>query len=680
MLSHNGLLLHGEHVPLLSGEMHFWRVERDSWRACLRSLKTAGLPIVSTYVSWRRHCLAPGEHDLTGRTDPRLDLRAFLELCASVGLWAHLKPGPWVCAEEPNGGYPDWLIADLDLQALDSSGLPVKGYNEPFRAPIPSCLHPKYLEHAKKWLTDVDDCVRDLCYPQGPVALIQLDNEPSMTFHDGMFESDYHPVNVGTGGAYHHWLARKYGSIEALNAVCRTGWTSFESVQAPRSLLIRRLADLRQYFDWVEFKEWLLCRHIESLREMHLQNGIRDVLFTVNYNRHDPMAVPNNWSRLEQSSGLGGLDYYVVPPLESDDLADIGMGINYSLAVSKIPWAPEMMAGIWKIPGSGEACGHLRTEDLEYLYFVSIAFGLKGMNFYMMVNRENWESAPVSEDGRPSRMFRAPRGVVEVLERIPDFANLSKRQELAVMYYRPYAREAYVAKGQPIDVEGHHIGRSYREFRMLYAALLGLNYDPGIVDLWANPNHISQFRLVFVPSSRYMDQAAQRLLLDYAVNGGTVVFCPDLPRLDLDLERCALLGTRGAESKSTTGDALAEYRRTGKGWIVRSDLRSASGGVDRFGPDLESLRAILGRMDVTPSVQVDDPGVITITHHDGATEVLFVINVGSDTLRTCLRFGTMQLGRLVDVLSGEVASAIRDGVARVTVPGRSVRTLFVRAS
>ena len=150
--------------------------------------------------------------------------------------------------------YLDWLVGDPDLQALDSEGRAVLGYNSPFQSPIPSYLHPKYLDHVREWLMDVDECVRPFFYPRGPIIMVQLDNEPCMTFHDRMLESDYNPVNVGPGGYYQRWLQDKYGTIEALNTAYRSEWSSYDDVEPPRKVPTLKLDQLRQLTDWIEFR------------------------------------------------------------------------------------------------------------------------------------------------------------------------------------------------------------------------------------------------------------------------------------------------------------------------------------------------------------------------------------------------------------------------------------------
>ena len=677
MLTKEGLLIHKKLVPLLSGEMHFWRISKESWELCLNQIKAAGVPIVSTYLSWRRHCNGPNEHDLEGRMDPRLDLPAFLKLCKSIGLWVHLKPGPWICAEEPNGGYPDWLVSDLELQVLDSDGLPVLGYNPPFQSPIPSYMHPRYLEYVRVWLTDVDTCIREFCYPQGPIVMIQLDNEPSMTFHDRMFESDYNQTIVGVGGLYQRWLEIKYGTVKELNSFHKTTSEMFDTVEAPRSLSIQRVADLRRYADWVEFKESLFARYIETLREIHTANGIHEVLFTVNYNKHNPLAVPNNWNKLEQASGLGGFDYYIEPPLDFVDLVDISIAVNYSLAVSKMPWAPEMMAGIWKIPEAEKNYIGIGRKELEYLYFISLAFGLKGMNFYMMVNREKWENAPVDEEGTPTDTLQAPLKVVDFLKRVSDFYNLHNFQQVAVLYYRPYARESYIAGEEHVQIDGYTLGQSYRWFRKLYAALMKLNYDTGIVDPWVKPDHMQQFRLIFVPVGPYLDRTTQQHLANYASGGGIVVFFPDFPQMDLDFKPWHLPEIVKKETAGILGEGGLVFHDIGEGKFVVWRPATEFGDESEEPRVLEDLQRVLVDRKLEPEVHTNAPDVITRIQYGQESAILFIINTSVEAKEISLHFNRIQTGRLASILNEGTEKFIRHSCTGLIMPGITAEAFFI---
>jgi len=632
----NELIIDGKRIPLVSGEMHFFRLDPDIWERCLRQIKELGVPIVATYLDWRRHSLGPDENDLTGRTDPRLNVPRFLELCKQVGLWVHLKPGPWICAEERNGGYPEWLVSDPDLQVLDSAGRVVQGYTPPFQSPIPSYLHPRYLRYVEKWVKDVTDCIRPYCYPNGPVILLQLDNEPSMTFHDRFLESDYNPVNVSPGGYYEQWLQTRYGSVEPLNT------------EPPRTVAITSLQELRSYMDWAAFKEWLLARHVSLIGDMYRRNGLDTVLFTVNYNERPQLAVPNNWKQLEPTDGFSGFDYYPAMPMSFDEIVKVAMAVNYSLAVLKVSWSPEIMTGIWKFNGAVSPCPLLQARDYEYLYLVCMAFGLKGMNFYMMVNRENWQQAPITERGDRTETARAVERVVQLMRSLPNFTRLRKTQEVAVLYYRPYAWEAFVVEDRQIEVEGLRLGKAYEWFVAAYRELLRLNLDPAIFDPWVQgEEQLIRFRMVVVPCGRYMDRTTQEMLRRYAEAGGTLVLVGEPPQFDLDMQQCSVLAS----------------------WHVKEFLTAPN--------DLPQACVQHG---LAPVVWAEDSAMLTLLHQHESARVLYLINTSSHPLRTVVRFRDIPDGTVKHVLTDDTVAWIRDGTVAMELPGRTVEVFLIHSS
>lgn len=678
MLIKNSLLLEGKKTPLFSGEIHFWRIDPKYWERCLRQLKAVGIDIVSTYVSWRRHSLSPNENDLTGKTDPRLDLPAFLTLCAKIGLWVNLKPGPWICAEEENGGYPDWLVKDEEICVKDEKGMSVQGYIPEFSSNIPSYLHPRYLEYVKKWLGDVDTCIKDFCYPKGPIILIQLDNEPSMTFHDKMFESDYNSVNIRDFGIYQKWLKKKYKSIKSLNLAHSSNYASFSYVKAPVDLNVKYLCDLRKHTDWAEFKEWIMAEHIKTLRKIHTQNGIKDVLFTINFNEHPQMAVPNNWNKLEQATGgIGGYDYYAVPPLKYQNYVDFIKAVNYSLVVLKVPWSPEMMCGIWKFDNSDKTSEDkdLLAKQMDSMYLLSLAYGLKGMNFYMFANRENWEHAAVDEKGQSNQVYNILKKVMNFVKSVKDFSSLQKNQKIAVMYYRPYAWEAYIALNEKVKVNNSYLGSSYYSFETLYTALVNLNYDPAIFDPFVNnETDVSKYKLVFIPSGIYMDENTQKLLKRYAKNGGIAVFFPELPTLGLDFKPCSYLdrNTKYIKPKLSQKLNLKEIAiEEGKIITIKDDCFCNDSSKEDE-PFLNILSLFLEYYGLKPEVEVNERHILAVIQKNNFEKILFVINMSSQFKEVKLKFQGLQKGRLDGIFSLKTASYIEDGEATLNIKGMTV--------
>ncbi len=639
------LFIGGARVPILSGEVHFFRMDPQTWDSTLANVKALGLPIVSTYLSWRRFSIGPGRYDLEGKTDPRLDVERFLRLCGKHGLWVIMKPGPWICAEEPNGGYPDWLVDRGDLHVLDSAGNSVQGYNPPFCSPIPSYLHPSYLEAAGEWISEVDRTISRHVYPRGPIILVQLDNEPSMTFHDRLLESDYNPVNVGPGGLYQHWLQAKYATVAELNRAHCSSWKDFREVPAPRSLEITRPREVARYSDWVEFKERSIARHVACIRKMHVENGLDQVLFTINYNEHPQLGVPNDWRALESASGMGGFDYYPRMPLNPMGLSDVALHVNYSRVCNVVPWSPEIVSGTWSFEGQVHMPGAIESRDFEYLYLGCIAFGLKGMNFYMLADRDNWIDSPLDATGNPGPNAASIGDVIRLISSETEFEAFNRRQPVAVLYYRPHAREAFIADGGSLSPGAGDLGKSYGTFKSLFAELHRLNLDPAVADPWARPGSLAEHRLLFVPGGPSMDEPTLSVIDEAAGAGSTVVWAGPKPRRTPGFNRLS------GEHRSLEGTAFDFKGENGK----------------------EELARILEKNSIRPEVEANVPGVYTVVHRCRARAWLFIINSRDAPETVELGFQDAGVVRM-RALTGAGRTVTLDGSrARVTLEHRCVQ-------
>src|ERR1043166_6097215 len=150
-----------ESRALLSGEVNFWRLDPSVWPSVLARVAELGLNVISTYVCWDFHELAPGQFDFSGRTDPRRNLLAFLDLAAERDLWVLLRPGPYIYAEWPNSGIPERTVQWHRL-------------------------HPRFVAEAEIWLGAFVEAVQGrLATHGGPIVLVQADNEadPCLDVH-----------------------------------------------------------------------------------------------------------------------------------------------------------------------------------------------------------------------------------------------------------------------------------------------------------------------------------------------------------------------------------------------------------------------------------------------------------------------------------------------------------------
>ena len=112
----NQFLLDDEPFTILSGAIHYMRVHPSDWHHSLYNLKALGFNTVETYVPWNLHEPKPGVFDFSGS----IDLAAFLDEAASLGLYAIVRPSPFICAEWEFGGMPAWLLREHDMRPRSS--------------------------------------------------------------------------------------------------------------------------------------------------------------------------------------------------------------------------------------------------------------------------------------------------------------------------------------------------------------------------------------------------------------------------------------------------------------------------------------------------------------------------------------------------------------------------------
>lgn len=114
-------LLDGEPFRVISGAIHYFRVPREYWRDRLAKLKACGFNTVETYIAWNMHEPEEGVFDFEGM----LDVEAYLSLAQELGLYAIVRPGPYICSEWDFGGLPWWLLRydNIRLRCCDKTYL-----------------------------------------------------------------------------------------------------------------------------------------------------------------------------------------------------------------------------------------------------------------------------------------------------------------------------------------------------------------------------------------------------------------------------------------------------------------------------------------------------------------------------------------------------------------------------
>ena len=150
----DGFYLDGEPFQIRSGSIHYFRHVREYWRDRLMKLRAAGFNTVETYTCWNLHERKEGQFDFTGM----LDLAHFLDLTAELGLYAIVRPGPYICAEWDFGGLPSWLLNYPNMRIR--------------------CYDPLFLEKEERYLDQIFEILRPrLITNGGNILMVQVENE-----------------------------------------------------------------------------------------------------------------------------------------------------------------------------------------------------------------------------------------------------------------------------------------------------------------------------------------------------------------------------------------------------------------------------------------------------------------------------------------------------------------------
>ncbi|KAJ6344986.1 hypothetical protein OIU78_007799 [Salix suchowensis] len=195
------LLIDGKRRVLVSGSIHYPRSTPEMWADLIQKSKDGGLDVIETYVFWNAHEPVQNQYDFEGR----YDLVKFIKLVGEAGLYAHLRIGPYVCAEWNYGGFPLWLHS--------IPGIKFRTDNEPFKA-----------EMQRFTAKIVDMMKQEKLYASqgGPIILSQIENEY------GNIDSSYGPA----AKSYIKWAASMAVSLD-------TGvpWVMCQQADAPDPII-----------------------------------------------------------------------------------------------------------------------------------------------------------------------------------------------------------------------------------------------------------------------------------------------------------------------------------------------------------------------------------------------------------------------------------------------------------
>ncbi len=645
-----------ERMPLLSGAMHYFRLDPDAWRPALRELRNMGLPIVETYTPWGVHEVSPGEFDF-GAKDPRHDLGRFIDLAAEEGLWVFIRPGPHINAEMTHFGLPERVVYDKACQARSPRQNPVILPFPPQMFPVPSYASERFHDEAGLWYDAVGEVVAPRIYPNGPVVLLQVDNEASYYFRNGAFDQDYHPDAIAM---YQRFIIERYGSLPAAAKAHGQRYPAESDINPPTRFEGQTPKDLPRYLDWAEFQERLITNALTRMRGRMAEAGLTGVPVTHNVALGEA-GLPISLPAIDSVVDLMGLDYYH-PAREHRTIKRRTLLLAGTV---ELPYSPEMGVGAppWFTP--------LTHGDSMYCALTAFAYGLRGLNLYMAVDRDRWYGSPIDARGRSRAEAAIWRDLFTRLTEVR-FEELTRKAEVALVIPPEYRRLSRVTHlfgglvspaalealgGTPVDgcredalgFEGPIQVLWWQMLAKIADALTEAQVPYVWIDGDAPDARFEGLSVVVCPTYEFSSAPRWERFRALAENGTTIVYGPDVPELD---EAMAFHHFQ----------APKDSRR-----VLIDDAADAQALVDE----------LIRERDLPRPFQVTPRPLETTVHEDAVgPRVLFVMNPTRDPITSTV---TLEAPcRLLDLATGERITG--EAEAEVSMPGLTCRVFVIEKS
>lgn len=477
----NGKLQLGqEKISLISGEFHYWRIDPLYWDRILDSIQELGLTLIASYISWEFHQIGPSEFDFEGKTNPRRNLKAFLDLTQQRGFKVFIRPGPYIYSEWKNLGLPDEAAKHHRLSS-------------------------EFLKLARPYIKAVSAVIKPyLATEGGHIVLYQPDNEIDLM--TGGFETEL-GLN-GQKGPYQDFLKKKYQKVETLNKHWGSDYSSFDSIPAVTTWHGKDDGLWRRYYDYRDFSHAYTQEKAVWMLDAYKEEGI-DVPSVLN--TYSDFEV-QNWRDLESLADVVGVDVYPENEfLAGPDSHQVFMERFRVLAsYSKAPYIVEFECGLWH--GFIQRVKNPSASHYELSALTAFAAGVVGWNWYMLVNRDNWYQAPITELGD----FRT--------DLTPTF------KKLIEMYHKldPAENEKCSQTSVTFSYTHYRMGKSHSVDPLL-KSLYQADIDYEFCDLSHSKKPHS---LLLYSGEEWLPEAEQDFLLEHVESGGTLVCFKNYPLYD----------------------------------------------------------------------------------------------------------------------------------------------------
>ncbi len=500
-------------ISLVSGEVHYWRLNPSYWKDILAQVRNMGLKVVSTYIPWDYHEYSRGKFDFTGKTEPTRNLKAFLDLTRKEKFWVIIRPGPYIYSEWPNEGAPAYAYK----------------YHR---------LHPKFQEYATKYLQNVFKVLKPYfaTRKKGHIIILQADNEidPWPDVHGPQYGLQKEP------GLFQEFIRDLYGeNLNALNESWGTNYTCFEEagpfiatmLPGETGLPLKGDKELKRNIDYLQFKYFYSKKCAEWAVGAYRKLGVEVPIYLNLY----PFFYAHDWVQMQSTADFVGVDFYPSSEFSEDRYEQRKFidKVRYLSGISKIPYIAEFASGVWH--ARHYETGVLTPNHYRLLTLSALIGGIKGWNWYMLVNRDNWYMSPINEWGRVrNELYDVFKQLVGIFHEIHP-PSLTQISDVAATF-------------NPVQ----YAARTFNHNASILMAL----YDSDVnYELWDPRAGTCGKKYLFYSGNQWLDTEAHRNLRRFVEDGGALVAFRDFPRKDENFLPCDVIGFEDP------GSTLFEFKK-----------------------------------------------------------------------------------------------------------------------
>ena len=466
------LVAGGAALPWLAAGVCYADHAPRQWLAELTRIRSAGFTMVDVVVPWRSHRTDAGEADFWGA----LALSAFLDDVTKAGLVAVLRLGPVASLTRPQFGLPEALLANAEMQARSSAGVPIWAPTPTRVVPVPTYDSVEFLDAVGAWFA----VVAQHTAAHVAVAAVVVDLGDHWFFRTGAFDGDYHPDAVAA-------------------------WHQDQSVVPP---LDRNHGELSTQLAWVRFKAHRAIRAGRALRER---------LDAAGWSRHACLATVSTAASMQVRTALAHIYDGLVVQHDRVDPAALPFRATPGVVVAELP----VGRAAWLPP---------RSSDLAKVVINAVADGASGLSLTGWMPGDHEVAATTA--GRLAAILPALQHGVwpTVVDAAPvAVVRATHHDELAAIHSAMALASPALARFAGLDPIALTTGNTddaataQRWHLVLQQALImaGVAYD--LVDDTASSDELAGYRVVIAPTGVHVAALFAATLRDVASRKNTTI-------------------------------------------------------------------------------------------------------------------------------------------------------------